>query len=149
MYEYAGVAVVVLGTDSHNVRLSVLRRLEPDAPDAWNRQWLVVTVSVETGGYAGKAEAVLHAEELARFERQLARLHDVLAGTARLTSIHGWAEILCSGDGTGGLEVSGVVRDQPVAGKGNELHFRLGLDQSYLPSAIASLGEALLPFLVE
>lgn len=133
------MADVVLGTGYERVSIALLRRLHPSSPNEFERGWLAVTVDVRTGGFAGKAEAGVHVEELRRFGRDLQRLHDRLAGEARLVSVEGWFDLALVGDGSGAVTLSGTVRDRPDGRQRNELRFRLHLDQSYLPDAVESL----------
>ncbi|MHB1498853.1 MAG: WapI family immunity protein [Acidimicrobiales bacterium] len=83
--------------------------------------------------------AGLRVDELARFRKQLQDLYRTLEGEARLESIEDWLNIVATGDGLGHVNVVGSAMDEP--GMGNELRFRLQLDQTYLPAIIDSLLE--------
>lgn len=56
-------------------------------------------------------------------------------------SMEDWVDLTISGDGSGRLDVSGLVMDRPG---GNELRFRIDdFDQSFLPPLLADLNGAL------
>lgn len=139
-------AVVV--TDNHEVLIghppgehigiSVRSRLHPSATDYWDGNWLVSVVDVKVGGFLGRIDADLRAEEFVSFRQELDALSERPTGTAQFDTMEGWVQLRLAGRSGGHLDVSGTVVDRP--GTGNRLHFRIdGLDQTCLPAIIASL----------
>ena len=126
------------GGDAVEIRVS--GREFPDATDYWDANWLVAPVDVVVGGFRASIRAQLRAEELARFRSGLERLYETLEGEALLESIEEWITLRVVCLPTGQLDVEGDVTDSP--GIGNRLTFAIdGLDQTYLPPAIAALRE--------
>ncbi len=139
--------IVVGGSERERVAIRVLGRMHPGATDYWDGNWLLSPIEVAVGGFVGRAQAGLRTEELRSFREGLEKLYKTLEGEARLDSMEEWLSLDCRGDGLGHVEVRGSVRDEP--GVGNELTFRLSLDQTFLPPIITSLSgvEAVYPVL--
>ena len=124
-------------TGSECVRIKMLRRNHPTATDFWDANWLSVRVQVRAGGFEGRANGDLRAEELAAFRDGLARLHQTLKGEASFETMETWLSLRVTADGLGHMQVRGEVRDAP--GTGNRLTFALALDQTDLPELLEGL----------
>jgi hypothetical protein len=133
------VEVRIRSTTRDVVTIQVLGRMHANATDFWDGNWLVSPVKLELGAFTGRLEAGLRVDELANFREQLQVLYRTLEGEARLQSIENWLILVAKGDGLGHIEVVGAAMDEP--GTGNELRFRLELDQTYLPEIIDSLAQ--------
>jgi hypothetical protein len=116
-------------------------RSHPAASDYWDGNWVRAVVEVAAGGFRGKVEGDLRADEFDAFRRELDLLGESLAGIARFATMEGWLSISATGDGHGHIELSCEVCDQP--GIGNTLAFRLALDQTYLRPLVAQLRQAM------
>jgi hypothetical protein len=131
-------SVVVLGkSTSEHLCIEVLRRTHPRATDYWDGNWLSAHVRVRVGGFDGRANGDLRAEELVAFREQLARLHMTLTGEAVFQTMEEWLSVRLIGDGRGHIEAKAILRDAP--GIGNRLDFTLALDQTDLPTALNAL----------
>lgn len=125
-----------------SLQVTILGRAHPGFTDFWDGNWLRTPMA----GWFGRfrfdiADAMLRADEIAAFAAGLAVLRERRSGRARLMSMEDWVDLTISGDGSGRLDVSGLVMDRPG---GNELRFRIDdFDQSFLPPLLADLDEAL------
>jgi hypothetical protein len=128
---------VTIGTAGDRLTISVERRMHPGHGDFWDGNWLISPVTIVVGGFTGRISAGLRSEELVSFRAGLEAIHDSLTGEAKLDSLEGWVTLTLTGDGAGHVSVDGAVNDRP--GMGNELRFRLELDQTYLPEIIDDL----------
>jgi hypothetical protein len=132
---------VVIGTETEGVAIDVLGLLHDGAGNAEDREWLSTPIRVTVGGFRAEVPATLRTVELRAFRDGLRGIHATLTGTAELTSIEDWIELRVTATPSGGLDVTGSVRDEP--GSENELAFRLhGLDQSFLPPLLDRLDAA-------
>ncbi len=131
------LAVVLGKSTSEHLRIEVLRRTHPNATDYWDGNWVSVHVGVRVGGFDGRADGDLRAEELHSFREQLARLHATLKGEAVFRTREEWLSVRLVGDGRGHLDARGVLRDVP--GTGNRLEFGFKLDQTDLPTTLNAL----------
>ena len=132
--------VRVGGERSEFLALTLLGRSHPAARDYWDGNWVRAAVEVIAGGFRGKVDGDLRAEELSAFHRDLAPLVETLAGEASFTTMEDWLSIVATGNGRGQIELRCEIRDQP--GIGNTLAFRLALDQTYLGPLVAQLAQA-------
>jgi hypothetical protein len=105
----------------------------PDEHD----DWLAATVSVHAGAFSATIDATLVTCDFPRFRTQLEALYKTLTGSAVFETIERQLDISCVGNERGGIVVVGIVQDR--VGNGNELKFRLDIDQTYLPRIIAEL----------
>lgn len=122
---------------SQFLRVRPLARTHPGVDDYWDGNWLTCEVEVAVGGFTGGVQAELRAEDFFKFHRQLRQLHKSLTGQAKFATMEGWLDVDLKGDGNGHVTVEGEVLDQP--GIGNRLNFKLEMDQTYLPTALAGL----------
>lgn len=128
---------IVVGAENGRFIISVLGRMHPDTTDYWDGNWLVSHIAVSVGGFSGRVRAGLRADELRRFRQELDTLYEKLVGSARLESMEDWLGLVFVADGLGHVAVTGWVKDEP--GIGNELTFRLSVDQTHLPGILHSL----------
>lgn len=132
------------GERSEFLAITLLGRSHPAASDYWDGNWVRAAVEVAAGGFCGKVDGDLRADELVAFCGDLTLLNESLVGTASFTTMEEWLSISATGDGHGHIEFSCEVRDQP--GIGNTLAFRLALDQTYLRPLVAQLVQAVAKF---
>lgn len=133
--ESFGVRIASAVGDAVTIR--VVGRMHQGATDYWDGNWLLSPVEVLVGAFTGTVGAGLRMEELVRFREQLQELYRTLEGEARLDSMEGWLHLIATGDGKGHIGVTGTVKDEP--GMGNQLKFRLEIDQTFLPEIIDEL----------
>jgi len=136
--------VRVGGERSEFLTITLLGRSHPAASDYWDCNWVRAVVEVNAGGFRGKVDGDVRADELEAFRRDVALLNESLSGVAHFTTMEEWLSISATGDGHGHVELSCEIRDQP--GIGNTLAFRLALDQTYLRPLVAQLAQAVLAF---
>ncbi len=123
-----------------HVLIRVRNPLQLGQTDDGDALWLDSPIEVVAGGLFGRAGAGLRANELKDFRIGLERLYESLKGEAILQSVEPWLSLEVQVTRTGGLVVTGELRDQP--GSRNRLTFSLsGLDQSFLLPAIRGLRE--------
>jgi hypothetical protein len=87
---------------------------------------------------------VIRCEDLIRFLPRLEGLYQTLDGEAVLDTLDGWLDLRVIGFGRGQIEVRGSLCDAPVGG--NQLEFRLALDQTFLPPHIGQIRAAVEAF---
>jgi len=127
-----------LGGDAAEfLKVEVRRRELPAHEDYWDGNWLSCEIRVAVGGFKGRVDAALRAEEFNLFLEQVRQLHKSLKGRADFTTLEGWLRIELTGDGRGHMTATCELLDQP--GIGNSLKFKIELDQTYLPSVVAGL----------
>jgi hypothetical protein len=131
------VEVRIGSSEREGLTIHVLGRMHPAATDYWDGNWLLAPIDIAVGAYSGRVDAGLRVDELARFRTELEALYQTLDGDAHLSSIEGWVDMTASGDGLGHVTVAGSTRDRP--GVGNQLFFRLEVDQTFLPPIIEAL----------
>ena len=123
---------IKLGVDAgDHVDITINGR--PDEKD----DWLDATIHVVAGAFSGCASALLVTCDFPRFRHELESLHHSLNGTATFATIERQLKIECTGNGRGGIEVTGTVEDRVV--DGNALRFRFDTDQTFLPELIAQI----------
>jgi len=99
--------------------------------------WLNAVISVQAGGFRGKASATIITSELVAFLSELRPLYKKLNGSAEFVTMEEQLRLKLDGDGKGHIELRGEVADH--AGIGNRLHFTLRFDQSQLATSIREL----------
>lgn len=104
-----------------------------------NGDWLASNIDVVAGAFSGSVSATLVTVDFPRFRRELETLYQSLDGTATFNTIERQLEIVCTGNGLGGIAVTGTVQDR--AGDGNELRFGFDTDQTFLPALIRQIQE--------
>jgi hypothetical protein len=124
------------GADHVTVR--VLGLMYPGSDDHEDSDWLVSPITARAGMFSAEVGAGLRIVELRTFRRGLERMDRELAGAAVLESIEGWVSLTVTCLPDGALEVTGVLRDEPL--RGNRLSFAIsGLDQSDIPPMVEAL----------
>jgi hypothetical protein len=113
----------------------------PDAVDYWDGNWLNCTAEVVVGAFTGRLERALRTDELERFRQELQQLYERLTGEAVLASMEHWIHVRFVGDGRGHVEARCWLCDDPAFG--NDLDFRLHLDQTDLPALLRQVATAL------
>ncbi|WP_243287473.1 hypothetical protein [Geothrix terrae] len=110
----------------------------------YDDNWLTSRVKISVGSFSGEFGLSLFTTDFTSFLEQLSALYKTLSGEAKFETMEGQIEFSMTGNGRGGVEVSGRVLDQ--AGIGNKLEFAFQVDQTYLPLAIHDLNEILNEF---
>jgi hypothetical protein len=131
-------------SNREHVTVRPTRREYPEARDYWDGNWLNATVEIVAGGFRGKYEALLRAEEFAQFRDQLRPLYEHLSEAATFTTMEDWLRIHIEGDGKGHFQAQCQAVDQP--GLGNRLTFSIEFDQTELPAIVRSLDEVCVAF---
>lgn len=119
------------GDSGDHVRITIDGRSDD------NDDWLEATIDVAVGSFSGCVSASLVTVDFPRFRRELKSLHRTLSGTATFETLERQIQIECSGNGRGGIRVTGIVQDR--AGNGNELRFGFDTDQTFLPALVHNL----------
>lgn len=104
-----------------------------------NDDWLDASIRVVAGAFRGCVSASLVTIDFPRFRQELEALHQTLDGTAIFDTIECQLEIECTGNGRGGINVTGIVQDRP--GGGNKLRFDFDIDQTFLSALIRQIQE--------
>ncbi len=107
----------------------------PDAQD----DWLDASISVRAGAFSASIPVALSTCDFRPFREQLETLYQTLDGTATFCTPEQQLEVVCRGDGLGGIAVEGVIKDQ--VSDGNALRFQFAIDQTFLPAIIDALRE--------
>ena len=135
-------AVIRFGcAEAEYLTLTVHGRSRPQDTDYWDGNFLWCTAEVAAGAFRGSVSNLLRNEDLLRFLPQLEALYQRLDGEALFDTLDGWMDVQVVGVGRGQIEVRGHLLDDPVGG--NQLEFRLALDQTFLPPMIAQVRVAL------
>jgi hypothetical protein len=130
--------------DEKHVTLRPLRRAAPGSTDFWEGNWLKVDVAVRAGAFAGRFEADLRTDELARLSDQLGALEGAAIGAAALESAEGWVALKLALAPGGRLEGACELRDDPAMG--SSLRFHLTVEPAQRPALLAALGAILRAF---
>jgi len=125
--------------DEHRAHVIIRpnRRQFPSETDYWDGNWLQATIEITTGGFRGRFDAMLRAEDFVRFREQLRPLNERLSGVARFDTMEEWLRIEVDGDGKGHFRADCSATDQP--GVGNRLTFAVDIDQTELPRILRAL----------
>jgi hypothetical protein len=113
------------------------RRERPAVSDYWDGNWVYAFVEIAAGGFRGKFEAQLRAEEFVSFRDQLRPLGNELGGAAKFEPMEPWLRIDIKGDGKGHFLARCEARDQ--VGTGNKLTFTIDFDQTELSGIVQGL----------
>jgi hypothetical protein len=130
--------------ESDQISISVLSYERPPSEDFYDNNWVTSQISVSTGAFAGQFNAALTTQDFVVFMPQLESLFNTLKGEAKFQTIEGQIEFTLSGNGRGGIEVTGFAIDR--LGDGNQLQFRYEIDQTFLPPALRQLHEIISEF---
>jgi hypothetical protein len=132
------------GEEAEYLTLAIHGRNRPESEDYWDGNWLWCTAEVAAGAFRGSLSNVVRNEDLIRFLPMLEDLYRRLDGEALFDTLEGWLDLRMIGVGHGQAEVRGSLCDAPV--DGNQLEFRLALDQTFLPPLIAQIRAAVEAF---
>ncbi len=133
-------------SENERIEVNVFGYERAPVGEYWDDNWLNVEISVQAGGFCGKAAATIITGEWERFLYELRPLYEKLNGKAEFATVEGQLGLKLSGDGKGHNELHGQAADQP--GIGNRLHFSLQFDQSQLRASITELERVLRKILV-
>jgi hypothetical protein len=131
-------------SERERVEVNVLRYEHAPVGEYYDDNWLKIEIHVQAGGFEGKVNAAILAEDLQRFLSQLRPLYETLNGSAKFETMEDQLNLKLVGDGNGHIELRREVADRP--GIGNRLHFTLQFDQSQLRASISELEKVTLQF---
>jgi hypothetical protein len=132
------VPAFTIGRPSEDhVTVTPLYRPHDQCHDYWDGNWIESRVDIRAGGFSGRFEASLRADEFETFMKELVALYESLRGEAKFSSLEEWLSIEVAGDGLGHFEARCQARDE--AGIGNLLQFRLRFDQTETARIAAGL----------
>ena len=100
-------------------------------------QSVTAHVQIQSGGFTGNADLWLDVSDFARFAPEVQRLYETLKGDACFRTTENQIGLVLKGDGRGHIDLSGRLLDR--CGDGNELLFKLDLDQTQLKDPITEL----------
>jgi len=92
---------------------------------------------ISAGSYTVSAMHYFTTGELYGFSEALAQCYERLSGTATLENTERQLDLSCSFDRTGHVILTGAFQEYPHSQ--NKLIFEIGLDQTFIPSALAQL----------
>jgi hypothetical protein len=127
-----------------NLSIDVISYERPVSGDYHDDNWLIVKINVSAGGFSGSATATIQAAELIDFSEQLHSFYDTLTGTAEFSTLEDQLHLTFTGNGKGGVRLSGIVLDAP--GIGNSLSFSFDFDQTHLQKSLKELDAVLSAF---
>jgi hypothetical protein len=107
----------------------------------YDDNWVRSEVFVSVGAFSGEYTAAFLTSDFVGFREEVRALHESLAGKATFCTLEEQLSIELTGNGRGGIALVGVAADAP--GTGNQLKFKLELDQSHLPLVLKGLDEIL------
>ena len=136
--------VLIGDAGAQHVLIRPLLRSHPGLFDSADGNWIDCELEVVAGGFRALFPAHLRSEEFQSFLEEVQDLHRTLDGAARFTTLEGQIALSITGDGKGGVHVSGEAIDD--AGSGNRLQLKFDIDQTYLPPICASLEHLLAAF---
>jgi len=125
------------GGEAEYLTLAIHGRKRLESEDYWDGNFLWCTAEVTAGTFRGSVSNVIRNEDLIRFLDGLEVLYQRLDGEAMLDTLENWLDLRVIGVGHGQIEVRGALCDAPVGG--NQLEFRLAIDQTYLPPLIGQI----------
>lgn len=129
-------ATFVIGSESENLTIRVLRRSSDDA-DYWEGNWLFAEISVAFRSFRANVPASLWTTDFVQFREGLRHVHANLAGQCRFDTLEHWLTIDVTGDGRGHFEALCTLRDDPNFS--TLFKFQLDFDQTELPAMIRAL----------
>lgn len=124
-------------SEQERIEIDVIRYERQRVSQYWDDNWLTVEITVQAGGFRGKASAAIITSELVDFLSELRPLFETLNGSANFKTIEEQLSLQLVGDGKGHIELRGEVADR--VGVGNRLNFTLHFDQSQLGATIRQL----------
>ena len=102
--------------------------------------WFSADVDVVVGAFRGGYSADFNSWAFSDFHAELEKLYRTLSGSAVFTSYEQQLELTLTCNVTGQIQVCGEATD--YAGTGNRLSFRLGIDQTFLPTILNDLRQS-------
>ena len=132
------------GEEAEYLTLVIHGRNRPESEDYWDGNWLWCTAEVAAGAFRGSVSNAIRNEDLILFLPRIEDLYQRLDGEALLDTLEGWLDLRVIGVGHGQVEVCGSLCDASVGG--NQLEFRLALDQTFLPAVIGQIRAAVEAF---
>jgi hypothetical protein len=128
------MTVAHLGSDSEYVKITF-------NPPFSSEGWCQAEVEISVHGFLGRISPWFDADEVARFTSEVASMYKTLNGTAEFKPLEEQLILKLHATSNGHILAKGEAWSEAKCG--NKLEFELGLDQSYLPSFIAGLQDAL------
>jgi hypothetical protein len=119
------------------IRVIINNQPFPNAEIPWDESWLDTTISVQLGAFSGTFFANLQTWDFQKLLNEFIELHKNLNHCFTYEATEQQLSFNCKGDGIGHIGLNGSVMDQ--CGIGNELSFKIELDQSCLPDIIRQL----------
>ena len=98
--------------------------------------WYEMRASVAVPGFTSAVNAFLEPTDFAQFEQQLKVLYDTLQGTAELHPCESQINVVLTGNGRGGIEVTGDISSISWT---NKLQYGFTIDQTFLVDTLAQL----------
>ena len=135
------MSVFIGCSENEHVEIIINQFERTPTGDSFDDNWLLCTVNVSFGNFTGTFGASFQSYDFIQFTQELKKLYASLKGTATFSTMEGQLEIKLTGNGNGGIELTGMCMDS--VGVGNQLSFGTVLDQTYLPSSITELEEIL------
>jgi len=99
--------------------------------------WLVGDIEIQVQSFVGKLSAYFEPYDFSLFSTQLTQLHSSLTGAAILKPREEQLVLTLTGNGRGGINVSGIAYSQ--ATWQNKLEFSFEIDQTFLLEPLAQL----------
>jgi hypothetical protein len=131
MSENGKVLIGTEGSDHVSITLRGRRSFEG---------WSGAEVEIQCDSWIGHARACFMKGELARFAKDIRRLHSSLSGTAVLQPLEPNIVLELTGDGKGRITVEGEAQNNFASG--TKLIFRFKIDQTFLRPIAAALDHA-------
>lgn len=100
--------------------------------------WYYMDVNVAVSDFNGSVKAYLESIDFKRFEQQLQVLYDTLQGTAELRPIEKQVVVVLTGNGRGGIEVTGELSSLT---RQNKLEYCFEIDQTFIVETLHQLAE--------
>jgi hypothetical protein len=118
------------------LRIWIHGRQFPNSDDYWDGNWLRVTAECRSQGSRVRVHGpIIHLGELSGLSESCKRLYETLSGAACLDCMEPELNVKMTAKGSGQIELEVSITPDNL----NEKHiFRESIDQSYLPSIIAS-----------
>lgn len=128
-----------LKDSGNSLRLTVLKPSYPTSVEDWDKNYLDVKITANTGAFSGEFNTNFMTTDFENFKQQLRRLYDNLKGTANFGGYEHSDMIKVTGDGIGHLNAECKLLESSIPL--NELTFELSFDQTYLPNIIDQLNQ--------
>jgi hypothetical protein len=121
--------------------LWVLGRQFPQATDHWDGNWLNVIAHCAGGGAAVTVSGpIIHLGELAALRKELAKMDEIVGGTAELPTMEPELHLDFACDPTGHIRVTCEITPDNLA---QSHSFKFEIDQSYLGTLVRQCDQIL------